>query len=123
VRLALALAPIQVEIDQAIPCGLIVNELVTNSLKHAFPPPGGGEVRVSLQQDAPGTVRLQVSDTGVGLPADFDLGRATTLGLQLVSDLTRQLHGTLEISPPGAGAGFTLTFASAPPRSAPARDC
>jgi PAS domain S-box-containing protein len=120
VRLELDLAPIPVEIDQAIPCGLIVNELVTNSLKHAFPPPRGGEVRISLRRDEKGDVQLQVSDTGAGLPANFDPGRASTLGLQLVSDLARQLRGTLGISPSGAGAGFTLTFAAGPPSSADA---
>jgi PAS domain S-box-containing protein len=110
VRLGLDLMPVTVELDQAIPCGLLVNELLTNCLKHAFPLGRGGEVRIALQLAAEGQVRLQVSDTGPGLPAGFDVSRSQSLGLQLVSDLTRQLRGTLEIGPPGQGASFTVTF-------------
>jgi two-component sensor histidine kinase len=98
--------------DQAVPCGLIVNELLTNSLKHAFPTGGAGEVRLGLEVlVGVARVRLHVGDNGVGLPAGFDPTHAATLGLQLVSDLSRQLRGTLEIAAPGHGAGFTLTFA------------
>jgi two-component sensor histidine kinase len=119
VRLGLELAPVEVVTDQAIPCGLIVNELVTNSLKHAFPGGAHGEVRIELRQAANGEVRLRVSDTGVGLPADFDLSRSKSLGLRLVSDLAKQLLGTLEIGP---GASFTVVFTprsveAAPPQS------
>ncbi len=110
IQLRLELAPVQMAIDQAIPCGLIVNELVTNCFKHAFPDQAGGEVRIALQPETLNRVRMQVSDTGVGLPMDFNPGRSTTLGLQLVSDLTRQLQGTLEISPPGQAARFIMVF-------------
>ena len=109
VRLVLDLGPVEAPTDQAIPCGLIVNELMTNSLKHAFPGGGGGEVTVSLLAVATGQVRLSVRDTGVGLPADFETRRGQSLGLQLVSDLARQLGGKLEVSP-GPGAGFTVIF-------------
>ncbi len=103
-----SLSPAPVEIDQAIPCGLIVNELLANSLKHAFAEGQAGEVRLSLRQDAEGVVRTQVSDTGVGLPDDFEARRGKSLGLQLVSDLVRQLGGKLEVGR-GPGAGFTAT--------------
>jgi len=115
VRLALALAPTKTSMDQATPCGLLINELISNSLKHAFNGQTSGEVRVRLQPaegigSQVGTLwRLSVSDTGVGLPADFEQRRKESLGLQLVSDLVRQLGGTLEISP-GPGAAFTVTF-------------
>jgi PAS domain S-box-containing protein len=106
VRLHLDLAPVHLDIDQAIPCGLLVNELVSNALKHAFPEGCGGEVRVELHAlaDGPGWC-LRVADNGVGLPPDFDLNQLTSLGLKLVTDLTRQLGGQLEI---GAGPGTVV---------------
>jgi PAS domain S-box-containing protein len=106
-RLVLDLEPVEVETGQAIPCGLIVNELLTNSLKHAFPNGRSGEVRVALRQQAGGSVCLRVSDTGAGLPEDFASRQGNSLGLQLVSDLARQLLGALDIGP---GPTFTVTF-------------
>ena len=98
VQLELDLAPARVEMDLAIPCGLLVNELISNALKHAFPEGRPGEVRVQLASANGGThLRLRVSDNGVGLAADFDARRGLSLGLQLVGDLARQLGGTLEI--------------------------
>lgn len=107
VELALDLSPVEVDIDQAIPCGLIVNELMTNSLKHAFPEGRSGAVRIHLRGEESGPVVLQVSDTGVGLPGDFDARRVSSLGLQLVTDLARQLSGELVTGP---GSAFTVTF-------------
>jgi len=72
VGLVLDLSPVQVQIDQAIPAGLIVNELLSNSLKHGFADGRSGELRLVLRREAAGLVRLQVSDTGAGLPADFE---------------------------------------------------
>ena len=110
VRLTLDLAPARVDIDQAIPCGLIVNELASNSLKHGFPDGRRGELRITLRADADGTPRsLVVSDDGVGLRPDFDVSRNRSLGLQLVSDLARQLQGVLTIGPVPA-ARFEITF-------------
>lgn len=106
VRLRLDLDAVEVETGQAMPCGLIVNELVTNSLKHAFPDRGSGEISVGLKT-ADGGLRLSVVDSGRGLPADFESRSRNSLGLQLVHDLARQLLGTLEASPP---ASFTVTF-------------
>lgn len=102
--------PLGLEIDQAIPCGLIVNELASNSLKHGFPRGGAGKVRVELKLlGETGTVRLRVSDNGVGLPAGPEPATAATLGLHLVSDLARQIGGRLE-SAVGPGATFDVTF-------------
>jgi PAS domain S-box-containing protein len=109
VHLVLDLAQVQVEMDQAIPCGLIVNELTINSLKHAFAAKGVGEVRISLSAEPGGELKLCISDNGAGLPADFDLAKTDSLGLRLVSDLTRQLQGRLIIGP-GPGATFILIF-------------
>jgi PAS domain S-box-containing protein len=107
VALVLELEPVEVETAQAIPCGLIVNELITNALKHAFPDGRRGEVRVGLRQEPGGSIRVSVSDTGVGLPDDIASRQRDSLGLQLVSDLAHQLLGTLDIGP---GAAFAVTF-------------
>jgi two-component sensor histidine kinase len=105
--------------DQATPCGLLVNELVSNALKHAFPAGQGGEIQVALHAEnaSDGEARqwcLHVSDNGVGLPADFEARRMSSLGLQLATDLARQLGGTLAISAPSeplTGAIFSVCFA------------
>ncbi len=124
IQLQLELAPVLVEMDQALPCGLLVNELVSNALKHAFPGGRAGLVRVVLQPVAGEPTRwcLAVSDDGVGLPADLEARRAQSLGLQLVADLAGQLHGALALSAaPGSGARFAVTFTIAtPPPAAPA---
>lgn len=115
VRLVLNLEPVTATIDQATPCGLLVNELISNSLKHGFSPTEHGEVCVDLlpvtQANDSGTQYccLRVRDTGVGLPPDFDARRAQSLGLQLVSDLARQLGGTLDVTS-SPGATFAITF-------------
>jgi len=83
-------------IDSAIPCGLVVNELMSNALKHAFPDGRQGEISLHLAEDE-GAVLLSFVDDGVGIPADLDLDNPSTLGLQLIPLLADQLHGTLEI--------------------------
>ncbi len=88
---------VQLDIRQGIPCGLIVNELFTNALKHAFPAGRGGEIRVMLRLEG-GDVRLEVSDTGVGGGRDFPPGSPGSLGLRLVAVLTKQLRGVMEAS-------------------------
>jgi len=114
VQLRLDLASVRLEIDQAVPCGLLVNELVSNAFKHAFPKGRAGEVRVELQPLPDGSAfRLRVADTGVGLPAAFDLQRLKSLGLGLVVTLTRQLQGKLRIGP-GPGAEFVVVFTPKP---------
>lgn len=119
VRLRLDVASVVVGTQQAITCGLLVNELVTNALKHAFPGRRGGEVRVSLQPEGP-RVRLTVSDDGVGLPPGFDDSPARTVGLQLVADLAQQLGSRLETGP-GPGDHLSLVFTPRPsPHRAPA---
>jgi len=88
---------IELGIDQAIPCGLIINELVSNALKHAFPANRAGTVLIRGCLDADDHVCLSISDDGVGLPQGFDIATSESLGLQIVTLLTKQLHGTLEI--------------------------
>jgi two-component sensor histidine kinase len=110
IQLQLDLAHVRLGIDQAIPFGLVVNELVSNALKHGFPQGRTGHVRVELQPVEGGPEwRLRVADNGVGLPPDFDLNLLTSLGLQLVSGLTSQIDGRLEIGT-GPGTVFEMVF-------------
>jgi PAS domain S-box-containing protein len=101
---------VRLEIETALPCGLIVNELVSNALKHAFPHCWTGEVWVELHQDSDNRFVLTVRDDGIGLPANLDWHRSQSLGLQLVSDLTKQLRGELEVCR-DAGTCVRLRFA------------
>jgi PAS domain S-box-containing protein len=89
-----------VDIERAIPCALIVNELVSNAMKHAFPGGRSGEVCVRVRSVDSG-LELEVSDNGIGFPLGLDLSSVSTLGLQLVVSLTQQLRGTLELGREG----------------------
>jgi two-component sensor histidine kinase len=101
---------ITVPLDQAIPAGLLMNELLTNAIKHAFPDGSGGSITVSTRQVDGDSVELGVADNGKGLPAGFDIAKATTLGLRLVTTLTGQLGGTLTLKENGPGTTITVTF-------------
>ena len=85
------------EIDQAILCGLVINELISNSIKHAFKGRESGEVLVKLFQEN-NAYNIIVQDNGVGFPADIDIENTDSLGLQLVTSLTTQMGGNLEIT-------------------------
>ena len=87
---------VKLGLDTAIPCGLIINELISNALKHAFPDGRRGEVRVELRAAGEGDLLLRVSDDGVGFPDGFEPRRSKSLGLQLVQALAEQLDGTVE---------------------------
>jgi PAS domain S-box-containing protein len=110
VQLDIQTDDISLELDLAVSCGLILNELMTNALKYAFPDGRCGTIRVELRA-APGrTLSLRVADDGVGLPKDLDLSKSKSLGLQLVNNLVAQLEGRLEVDR-SAGAAFTVSFA------------
>ena len=110
VRLQLDLTAVHVSMDQATPCGLLVNELVSNSLKHAFPDGHSGTISISLHGIANSKqVLLTVSDDGIGFSDDFEIKRTQSLGLQLVGDLARQLKGKLTIES-GSGTIFGVSF-------------
>ncbi|MDX2214995.1 MAG: histidine kinase dimerization/phosphoacceptor domain -containing protein [Oculatellaceae cyanobacterium bins.114] len=96
-------------IDQAVPCGLIINELVSNALKYAFPVDSKGTIQVSLHTNEKSQIILCVSDNGIGLPDSLDLAEPTSLGLQLVQDFVDQLEGSIQIAQP-PGTTFTVTF-------------
>jgi|AGTN01.2.fsa_nt_gi PAS domain S-box len=99
---------IHLDIDQAIPCGLIINELVSNSLKYAFNDGRTGVVRVSLSK-CDNIYTLIVSDNGTGLPPEIDFRNTPSLGLQLVNTLVSQIEGTIDLAG-NAGTTFRITF-------------
>ena len=110
VNLKLDLARVMVSMDQATPCGLLVNELITNCFVHAFQEGEEGEIRLGLRLlPNSNKVRLSVGDNGIGLPFDFAEKRKDSLGLQLVRDLARQIGGKLEIGT-GPDAQFFVEF-------------
>jgi two-component sensor histidine kinase len=100
---------VELDINQAIPCGLIVNEIVSNSLKHAFPDGRSGAVHVEMKKEEPSRLKLVIRDDGIGIPENVDIRNPSTLGLQIVSDLVGQLDGTIEIEH-GKGTAFTIRF-------------
>ncbi len=112
VQLLLDLEPVVVGVDAAIPCGLIVNELVSNALKHAFPRGRRGIVRISLHQSG-GRCAITIQDNGVGLPPRIEIHQARSLGLQLIDALITQLDGTIETDR-RRGTAFTVTFPNVP---------
>ena len=105
VTLALTVEDAAVSMEQAIPCGLVLNELVTNALKHAFPGGRRGSIRVEFGPGGAGRMHLTVADDGVGLPPGFDPRGAKSLGWRLVMMLTKQLNGRLTV---GGERGTTV---------------
>jgi PAS domain S-box-containing protein len=114
-RIALSVEAAQVllPINAAIPCGLVVNELISNALKHAFPGDRRGEIMVKLFADGSGNAVLSVADNGIGIPEGTEMSKTSTLGLQLVTLLADQLGGKVAMrrSDP---TEFVLTFAIEP---------
>jgi PAS domain S-box-containing protein len=109
VTLALAVDDVAITVQKAIPCALILNELITNALKHAYPGARAGVLRVELKRAAAGRLRLTIADDGVGLPSDFDIKHARSLGLKLVSTLAQQMDAELIVRGE-RGTSFELTF-------------
>ena len=101
--------PISFSIDTAIPVGLIANELITNSLKYAFPGRDAGEVALELRKATEGRYTLIVRDNGVGMPKGFSFAKANSLGLRLVRILIQQIRGEIEYSN-GTGSEFRIHF-------------
>lgn len=109
IRLTLTVEDIALDISEAVPCGLIINELLSNALKHAFPEGRGGEITVRLTRSDSGDVVLMVGDSGVGLPEHLDFRNSPSLGLTLVNSLVRQLEGTIELDSRD-GTTFTISL-------------
>jgi two-component sensor histidine kinase len=109
IQLQIDLAPLCSSPDTAITCGLVLNELITNALKYAFPNERQGELAIAMNLTEQGEVELSVKDNGVGLPEHFNIHSTETLGLQLVAGFVRQLQGTLHIKNEN-GAEFFMRF-------------
>lgn len=109
IKLDINTEKMEMVVDTAIPCGLIINELITNSLKHAFPDGRRGKISLFFRQLEDNSYVLTVSDNGIGMSDEIDVGSTTTLGMQLVTVLVGQLGGTLNIDRDG-GTSFTIKF-------------
>ena len=109
VELRVEMEDLYLDINRAIPLGLIINEIVSNSLKHGFPASKRGEVFITLQSTDEGKAVLEIRDTGVGIPNDINLKNPRSLGLQLVNDLVNQIGGHFELTR-NKGTIFRITF-------------
>jgi PAS domain S-box-containing protein len=112
IRLQCDATGVELNLEQAVPCGLIVNELLSNSLKYAFPEGRTGQITVGIRSGEKGQAILIVADDGVGLPAALDIEQTESLGLKLVSILTQQLKGELQIERQ-RGTLFRILFQTA----------
>lgn len=101
---------LNLDVSQAIPLGLIINECIVNAIKYAFPDGREGRVRISLQHTGPGQLMLHITDNGIGLPAELDVKANNSLGLDLIKGLAKQLKGRLEIVSE-KGLHITVSFA------------
>jgi len=103
--------PIQLNINQAIPCSLIVNEVVTNIFKHAFPGREKGHIAITLSEDADNEcIGLCIKDDGIGMPQSISSGKSSSLGLNLIDVLSQQLEARYTYEAKGQGTVFNLQF-------------
>jgi two-component sensor histidine kinase len=109
VRFELQVEPIKLDVTQAVPLGLIINEVITNAFKYAFPDGRPGTVRLSLHRLAKAAYQLTIADNGVGLPAHYDPSRSPSLGMTLLHGFSSQLGGELTITSP-SGLTINLVF-------------
>jgi len=109
IKLKIDIEDIIMNLDTATPCGLIVTELVSNSLKHAFPEEKKGELIIKLKSDNYKNFTLIVKDNGIGFPKDLDFRKTNTLGMQLVTGLVGQLKGTIDLDQ-SSGTEFKIIF-------------
>ncbi|HUU38460.1 MAG TPA: ATP-binding protein, partial [Candidatus Desulfaltia sp.] len=113
IQLRIEAEEVHLNINTAIPCGLIVNELVSNALKHAFPEGRSGSLDLDLRRVTGDGYVLRVRDDGVGFPEKLDFRKTETLGMQIVSTLVDQIEGRLALER-RRGTGFTLEFNELP---------
>ena len=112
INLHIEVEDLSFSIDTAIPCGLMINELITNALKHAFPADRKGEIRILLHCPADNEWELIVADDGAGLPKDIHTSHKESLGLGIVQALAKQLQGEMELNVLN-GAEFRIRFKGA----------
>jgi PAS domain S-box-containing protein len=110
VQLELDVATLSINIDYAVPLGLVINEIVTNSVKHAFPDKRRGVVTIELKRSPKKEIELFIGDDGVGLPPRFDVLNSTSFGMQIITSLVRmQLSGTIKVDR-SSGTGYSIKF-------------
>ena len=109
IELVVRAEPIELPIDKAIPCGLILNELITNALKYAFPETRSGTVEVLFAEKTPGLLTLTVNDNGIGFPLGLDWPQSDSLGLKIVQILSRQIEGSISVDGL-TGTRFEIAF-------------
>ncbi len=113
IKITIEATDVNLDMDMAIPLGLITNELLSNSLKYAFEEQNHGEIIIHFTQKLPGSYSLLIKDSGKGLSENLDIENAKSLGLKLVKTLTRQINGKLKIVPQ-PGASFEIDFSDQP---------
>lgn len=109
IELELDIHKVPLSIDQAVPCGLIINEIITNSIKHAFPEQQKGKIIITLHKELNHQVKLIVQDNGIGIPAQISLDNPETLGMQIISLLTAQIGGKINLKR-HRGSVIEITF-------------
>ena len=109
IRVELKADPMTIGNDRAVPLALILNELLTNAIKYAYPG-GAGTIGVRLKAEPEGRAVLEISDAGTGLPADFDDRQASSIGIRIVAGLAQQLGAELEIVRRKPGVAFIISF-------------
>lgn len=109
IKTIIDVAPVFLNLETAIPCGLLINELITNSLKHAFPDNRVGEIYIELDRDDRSTIHLKIWDTGIGMSHEVDWHKSNSLGLKLVEIFTKQLKAEVECDV-AQGVLFYLKF-------------
>jgi two-component sensor histidine kinase len=114
IKLGLFIDPIDLDVTQAVPTGLIINEAVTNAVKYAFPASRKGQINISMYKKVKGPVELTIQDNGIGLPPDFDWRKTESLGMSLMQGLCKQLDGQFDIRQEN---GLTITIEFEPAKS------
>jgi two-component sensor histidine kinase len=109
IGIELSVEPVALDMERAIPCGLILSELFSNALKYAFPDGRAGVIRVTLRRTSLGRMELAVEDNGCGLPADLDWRTTPSLGMQVVRTLSRQLRAEVTVRSGAGGTCFRFT--------------
>ncbi|MGB8952931.1 MAG: PAS domain S-box protein [Candidatus Aminicenantales bacterium] len=109
IQMEINIGDVKLDINRAVPCGLIINELTTNAIKYAFPQGRSGMIHIEMFSHAEGHFTLTIKDNGSGIPESLNLREPQTLGLQIVNDLVKQIDGTMEVER-GAGTTFKIIF-------------
>lgn len=110
IRFDLQIESVELDVTQAVPLGLILNEAISNAIKYAFPDNRQGEISISMLQTEGGPIQLAITDDGVGLPKDLDLHKSNSLGMSLMKGLSKQLGGTFQMEQ-DKGLAIKIVFA------------